>query len=53
MKGEVSVWKGAGTKGKVRKGKITKKMFLHSDLLKLCIKKKHNITDFFPFKNVF
>ena len=33
-------WGGTRTKGKGRKCKITKKMFLFSDLLKLCLKKK-------------
>ena len=33
-------WGGARTKGKGRKCKLTKKMFFHSDLLKLCLKKK-------------
>ena len=32
-------WGGAPTKGKGRGCKITKNMFLHSDLLKLCLKK--------------
>ena len=30
-----------------------KKMFLHSDLLKLCLKKKWNINEFFPDTTVF
>ena len=41
-------WGGARTKGKGRKCEITKNMFLHSDLLKLCLKKKRNISEFFP-----
>ena len=32
-------WGGARTKGKGRECEITKKMLLHSDLLKLCLKK--------------
>ena len=32
-------WGGARTKGKGRECKLTKNMFLHSDLLKLCLKK--------------
>ena len=32
-------WGGARTKGKGRECKLTKKIFLHSDLLKLCLKK--------------
>ena len=39
---------GAQNKGKGRKYELTKNMFLHSDMLKLCLKKKHNITDLFP-----
>ena len=46
-------WGGARTKGKGRECELTKKMFLHSDLLKLCLKKKRNITEFFPDKTVF
>ena len=30
-------WGGAWTKGKGDKGKITKYMFFHSDMLKLCL----------------
>ena len=41
-------WGGARAKGKGRECELTKKMFLHSDLLKLCMKKKHNISEFFP-----
>ena len=33
-------WGGARTKGKGSECEITKKMLLHSDLLKLCLKKK-------------
>ena len=46
-------WGGARTKCNGRKCELTKKMSLHSDLLKLCLKKKHNITDFFPDATVF
>ena len=46
-------WGGAQTKGKGREVEITKNMFLHSDMLKLCLKKKHNITEFFPDITVF
>ena len=46
-------WGGARTRYKGRECEITKKMFLHSDLLKLCMKKKHNITEFFPDTTVF
>ena len=46
-------WGCARTKGKGRECKLNKKMFLHSDLLKLCLKKKHKIADFFPDTTVF
>ena len=44
---------GAKTKGEGRKCEITKFFFLQSDFLKLCLKKKHNITEFFPEITVF
>ena len=37
--GECVTWGGARTKGKGRECKFTKKMFFHSDMLKLCMKK--------------
>ena len=46
-------WGGERTKVKGRECELTKNMFLHSDLLKLCLKKKHNITEFFPDTTVF
>ena len=46
-------WGGARTKGKWRECKLTKKMFLHSDMLKLCLKKKRKINEFFPDATVF
>ena len=46
-------WGGARTKGKGRECKITKNMFLHSDMFKFCMKKKYNIADFFPDTTVF
>ena len=51
--GESISWRGARTKGKGREYKLTKNMFLHSDMLKLCLKKKHNISDFFHDTTVF
>ena len=36
-------WGDARTKGKGSTCKLTKNMFLHSDLLKLCLKKKRKI----------
>ena len=52
-KGESVSWGGARTKGKGRECKLTKNIFLHSDLLKLRLKKKHNITEFFPDTTIF
>ena len=46
-------WEGAWTKGKGRECELTKKMFLHSDMLRLCLKKKRKINDFFPDTTVF
>ena len=46
-------WGGARSKGKGRECKIDKKMFLHSYLLKLCLKRKHNSSEFFPDTTVF
>ena len=51
--GKIVSWGGAWTKGKGHECELTRQMFLHSDLLKLCLKKKHNITEFFPDTNVF
>ena len=38
--GESVSWEGSRTKGEVRKCKLTKNMFLHSEFLQLCLKKK-------------
>ena len=46
--GKIVSWGGTQTKGKRHECKITKNIFFHSDLLKLCLKKKHNIPEFFP-----
>ena len=46
-------WGGARTKGKRNKCKLTKNMFLHSDLLNFCLNKKHNIANSFPDTTVF
>ena len=46
--GESVSWGGAQTKGKGRECELTKKMLLHSDMLKLFLKKKRNINEFFP-----
>ena len=51
--GENVSWGGARTKGKGREYELTKTMFLHSDLLKLCLKKKRKINEFFPDTTVF
>ena len=52
-KGKSISWGGERTKGKGRKCKLTKKMFLHSDLWKLCLKKKQKTNEFFPDTTVF
>ena len=52
-KGKSVSWGGARTKGKGHECEFTKIMFLHSDLLKLYLKKKHNITEFFSDTTVF
>ena len=52
-KGKSFSWGGARTKGKGRECELTKNMFLHSDLLKLCLKKKQKINEFFPDTTVF
>ena len=46
--GESGSWRGARTKGEVNECKITKNMLFQSDFLQLCLKKKRNITEFFP-----
>ena len=51
--GESVSWGGAQTKGKGRECELTKKMFLKSDLLKLCLKKKRKINEFFSGTTVF
>ena len=50
--GESVSWGGAQTKGEGRECELTKNMLFHVDLLKLCQKKKRNITEFFPDKTV-
>ena len=39
---------GARTKGEGRECELAKKMFFHSDLLKLCHMKRRKISEFFP-----
>ena len=51
--GESAIWGGAWTKGKKHECELTKKVFLHSDLLKLCLKGKKNITELFPDTTLF
>ena len=51
--GKIVSWGGARTKGKGRECKFAKTMFLHSDLLKLCLKKKRKINEFFPDTTIF
>ena len=52
-KGKSVSWGGSRTKGKGRECELTKKMFLHSDLLNFCLKKKRKINEFFPDTTVF
>ena len=51
--GNIVSWGGAQTKGKGCECKLTRNIFLHSDILKLCLKKKYNIAEFFPDTTVF
>ena len=51
--GKIFSWGGARTKGKGRECELTKNMVLHSDLLKLCLKKKRKINELFPDTTVF
>ena len=51
--GEIVSWIGARTKVKERECKLTKNMFLHSDLLKFCLKKKQKINEFFRDTTLF
>ena len=46
--GESVSWGGARNKDKGRECELTKNIFFHSDMLKLCLKKKHNVSEFFP-----
>ena len=43
----------ARSKGEVHECELTINMFLHNDLLQFCLRKKRNITDFFPDTTVF
>ena len=53
VKGKSVSCGGAQTKGEVCECKITKNMFFHSEMLKLCHMKRRKITDFFPDTTVF
>ena len=44
---------GARSKGEGRECELTKNMFLHSNLLKLCHMKRRKISEFFPDTTVF
>ena len=52
-KGKSSRCGGARTKGEGRECELTKKMLFQSDLLKLCLMKRRNISEFFPDTTVF
>ena len=43
----------AQTKGEGRECELAKKMFLHTDVLKLCLMKIQKISEFFPDTTVF
>ena len=51
--GKSGRWGGALSKGEGRKCKIDQKMFLYSNLLKLCLKRNQDITKFFQDTIVF
>ena len=40
-------WGGVQSKGEADEANFYQEMFLYSDLLKVCLKEKHNITKFF------
>ena len=46
-------WGGAQTKGKGRECKLNKNMFLHSDLLKLCLNKNTTSLSYFLTQQCF
>ena len=41
-------WGGSWFEGKERECELNKKIFLHSDLLKLCLREKRKISEFLP-----
>ena len=45
--GKSGRWGGARSKSELRECNLDRKMFLHSDMLKLYLKQKFNITEFF------
>ena len=53
VKGVNVSWGGTRTKGEGHECELTKTIFFHIDLLKLCHKKKWKITEFFPETTVF
>ena len=52
-KGKSVSCKGARTKGEGQECELTKNMFFHRDMLKLCHMKIRKITEFFPDTTVF
>ena len=46
--GESVSWGGSQTKGEVPECELTKNTFFRSDLLQLCLREKHKITEFLP-----
>ena len=51
--GESGRWGDVQSKGEGRECNLDRKKFLHIDLLKLCLKRKRDIAEFFPDKIVF
>ena len=52
-KGKIARCGGARTKGEGCECELAKKMLFQSDLLKLCLMKRRNISEFFPDTTVF
>ena len=53
VKGKIVSWGGAQTKSEGCECKLTKNMFFHGDLFKLCHEKKRKITEFSPQHHCF
>ena len=51
--GKSGIWGGVRSKGEGHECNLDRKMFLHRNVLKLCLKQKHDITEFLPDTIVF